>query len=497
MRRRRFLGLTSGGVATVAASRLAASASAAPKPAGAAAGFPNGFVWGAAAASYQIEGAATADGKGPSIWDMFSRKPGEVWKDGNGDFACDHYHRYKEDVAIMKGLGLHAYRLSVAWPRVFPDGTGAINGKGLDFYDRLIDELLRAGITPWVTLYHWDLPLALYHRGGWLNPDIAHWFADYATAVAKRLSDRVKHWMPLNEPQVFLGAGLIQARHAPGDKLRLNEFLHAVHNTLIAHGRSVQALRASVKQPARIGTAQAAYNYVPASDRPDDLKAARERWFATADDSYKQNGLWLDALLLGRYPEDALKLFGAAMPPIRQGDMETIKQKLDFIGLTLYSADPVRRGKDGKPEVVPWPQGYPITSFEWAVAPSILRLVPTWVHERYKLPIAIVENGIAQRDWVSADGAVHDPARIDFTARYLRELHGAIAAGVPIEAYFHWSIIDNFEWAEGYKHRFGLVYVDYATQKRTLKDSARFYAEVIASNGKTVLDRTTPDPPMY
>jgi beta-glucosidase len=494
IRRRQFLGWSA---AAAAATTLPMQRARGAKPVARPTEFPKGFVWGAAAASYQIEGAATADGKGPSIWDMFTRKPGAIWKDQNGDVSCDHYHRYKEDVAIMKSLGIQAYRLSISWPRVLPDGTGGQNAKGLDFYDRLIDEILAAGITPWVTLYHWDLPLALYHRGGWLNRDVGGWFADYTALMAKRLGDRVKHWMPLNEPQVFLGAGLIQGRHAPGDKLRFAEFLLACHNTLLAHGRSVQALRATPKLPARIGTAQAGYNYVPATDSAADLAAAKARYLATADDSYKQNAYWLDAMILGRYPDDAVKLYGAAMPAIRAGDMETIKQKLDFLGMTLYSADPVRRGKDGKPEVIPWPFGYPITGFEWAVAPSILRLIPTWLHERYKLPIVIAENGLSVRDWVTADGAVHDPDRIDFTARYLRQLAAAIAAGVPVEAYFHWSILDNFEWAEGYKHRFGLVYVNYETQKRTIKDSGKWYREVIASNGRNVLATTAPDPRMY
>jgi beta-glucosidase len=488
-RRRNFLAWS----AAAAVSSVAMKRPRAAKPPARLTEFPKGFVWGAAAASYQIEGAPAADGKGPSIWDMFCKKPGAVWKDQSGDVACDHYHRWKEDVAIMKSLGLPAYRLSISWPRVLPEGTGATNAKGLDFYDRLIDALLAAGITPWVTLYHWDLPLALYHRGGWLNRDVGGWFADYAMLVAKRLGDRVKHWMPLNEPQVFLGAGLIQGRHAPGDKLRFAEFLLAAHNTLLAHGRAVQALRATPKLPARIGTAQAGYNYVPATDSAADLAAAKARYLATADDSYKQNAYWLDPLILGKYPDDAVKLYGASMPQIRAGDMETIKQKLDFLGMTLYSADPVRRGKDGKPEVIPWPAGYPITGFEWAVAPSILRLIPTWLHERYKLPIVIAENGLSVRDWVAADGGVHDPDRIDFTARYLRELAAAIAAGVPIEGYFHWSILDNFEWAEGYKHRFGLVYVNYETQARTIKDSGKWYREVIASNGRNVLAATAPD----
>jgi beta-glucosidase len=481
MKRRELLKLGAATVALGAETGPVRAAATAPGP------FPEGFVWGAAAAAYQIEGAAADDGKGPSIWDMFCKKPGAIWHDQSGDLACDHYHRYKEDVALMKAMGLGAYRLSVSWPRVMPDGAGAVNAAGLDFYDRLVDELLRAGITPWVTLYHWDLPLALYHRGGWLNREVADWFGHYAAIVTRRLGDRVRQFMPLNEPQVFLGAGLIQGRHAPGDKLRFAEFLLAVHHALLAHGTAVQAIRASAKHQVRVGCAQATYNSVPASDHHHDLEAARARFLATADDRYHQNAWWLDAMILGHYPADGVKLYGASMPEIRSGDMELIHQPLDFLGVNLYQADAVRRGADGKPEVVPFPTGYPITGFEWAVTPEIARLVPRWLHDRYKLPLVITENGLAARDWVSLDGKVHDPARIDFTTRYLRELGAAIAGGVPVEAYFHWSILDNFEWAEGYKHRFGLIHVDYVTQKRTPKDSADWYARVIASNGRALV----------
>jgi beta-glucosidase len=476
------VGVAAGSLASAAMRRARAAG---PKT-GPPAAFPEGFVWGAATAAYQIEGAAAEDGKGPSIWDMFCRKPGAIWNDQSGDVACDHYHRYKEDVALAKSLGLKAYRLSVSWPRVLPVGTGAVNPRGLDFYDRLIDELLKAGIAPWVTLYHWDLPLDLYHRGGWLNRDVAGWFADYSTAVVRRLGDRVRHFMPLNEPQVFLGAGMVQGRHAPGDKLRFAELLLAVHNTLLAHGRSVQAIRAAAKGKVQVGCAQASYNSIPAGPSADDLAAARQRYLGTADDSYKQNAWWLDAMVLGRYPADGLTLYAPAMPEVRSGDMEAIRQPLDFLGVNLYQADAVRRGKNGHPEVVPFPVGQPLTMMEWAVTPSIMRLVPQWLHERYKLPIVIAENGVSLPDWVAADGQVHDPGRIDFSRRYLRELRGAIGDGVPVQAYFHWSLLDNFEWAHGYKQRFGLVHVDFATQKRTPKDSARWYREVITSNGRSI-----------
>jgi beta-glucosidase len=344
--RRAFIKLGVGSLA--ARSGLARTA-----PATGGAAFSDGFVWGAATAAYQIEGAAAADGKGPSIWDMFCKKPGAIWGDQSGDVACDHYHRYKEDIALARSLGLGAYRFSVSWPRVLPTGAGAVNSKGLDFYDRLVDELLAAKIAPWLTLYHWDLPLALYHRGGWLNRDSAGWFADYATIVVKRLGDRVRHFMPLNEPQVFLGAGLVQGRHAPGDKLRFAELLLAAHHALLGHGRAVQAIRAAAKGKVEVGCAQASYNSVPATPAADDLAAARARFLATTDDSYKQNAWWLDAMVLGRYPADGLTLYGPSLPEIRPGDMETIRQPLDFLGVNLYQADAVRRGKSGRPEVVP------------------------------------------------------------------------------------------------------------------------------------------------
>jgi beta-glucosidase len=449
-------------------------------------------VWGAATAAYQIEGAATADGKGPSIWDMFCKKPGAIWNAQSGDVACDHYHRYKEDVALARALGLRAYRFSVSWPRVLPAGVGTVNARGLDFYDRLVDELLAANIEPWLTLYHWDLPLAVYHRGGWLNRDVAGWFADYATVVGERLGDRVRHFMTLNEPQVFLGAGLVQGRHAPGDNLRFPEFLLAAHNALLAHGRAVQALRAAAKGEIEIGCAQASYNSVPATPALGDLAATRARFFGTVDESYKQNAWWLDAMVLGRYPPAGVALYGAAMPEVRAGDMETIRQPLDFLGVNLYQADAVRRGRDGRPEVVPFPVGSPMTSMEWPVTPAIMRLVPTWLHERYGLPIVIAENGVSLPDWVATDGQVHDAQRIDFSRAYLGELAAAIGAGVPVRGYFHWSLLDNFEWAHGYKQRFGLVHVDFATQKRTPKSSARWYRDVIATNGAALQRNASP-----
>lgn len=448
--------------------------------------FPDGFVWGAAAASYQIEGASQADGKGPSTWDMFCRKPGAVWQAQSGDVACDHYHRYREDVALMKRLGLGAYRLSVSWPRVLPEGVGPVNEAGLAFYDRLVDELLEAGIQPWVTLFHWDYPLSLYYRGGWLNRDSVEWFAEYTELVVRRLSDRVRHWMTLNEPQVFIGAGHHEGRHAPGDQLAFKEVLLAGHHALMAHGRAVQAIRASARGPARIGFAPVGLPHYPLSERPEDVAAARESTFSVWAETAWTNTWWMDPVFFGRYPEDGLRLYGAAAPEPRAGDLSLIAQPIDFFGTNIYQGTPVRAGANG-PEIVPHPTGHPITAFEWYVTPSAAYWGPRFFFERYKKPIVITENGISCRDWVALDGRVHDPDRIDFTARHLLELRRAIADGVDVEAYFHWSFIDNFEWGHGYKHRFGLVFCDYPSQKRVVKDSGEWYARLIASNGATLV----------
>ncbi|RYZ07985.1 MAG: beta-glucosidase [Myxococcales bacterium] len=450
--------------------------------------FPDNFVWGAAAASYQIEGAAYQDGRGQSVWDMYCRKPGMVWNGHTGDVACDHYNRYAEDVGLMKQLGLQAYRLSVAWPRIQPSGVGAPDERGLDFYDRLVDALLAAGITPWVTLFHWDFPLDLYHRGGWLNRDSADWFADYATHVVTRLSDRVKHWMTLNEPQVYIGAGHHEGRHAPGDQLAFKEVLLAGHHTLLAHGKSVQAIRASTKQPCRIGYAPVALSKMPLDpSSPADVAAARAKMFSISSQTAWTNTWWMDPVFLGQYPEDGLKFFGKDAPAVKPGDLETMSQPLDFCGVNIYQGQYVRAGKDGAPEEVPMPVGARLTAFDWYVTPDAMYWGPKYLHERYGKPIVITENGISSRDWVALDGKVHDEQRIDFTQRHLQEAARAIADGVPLETYFHWSFIDNFEWAHGYKHRFGMIFCDYEKGgARTIKESGHWYAKVIASNGESV-----------
>ncbi len=446
--------------------------------------FPEGFIWGAAAASYQVEGAADEDGKGRSVWDMMCRWPGKIWQGDSGATACDHYHHYEEDVRLMAEIGLHAYRLSISWPRVLPEGTGTVNGKGVAFYDRLVDSLLGNGIEPWVTLFHWDYPYALFCRGGWLNPDSADWFADYAAVVVDRLSDRVSHWMTENEPQVYLGLGHQTGDHAPGLQLDLPEVLLASHHSLIAHGKAVQVIRAQAKTPPLIGAAPVGVAAIPArQDDESDIEAARKYAFSIARRDCFNNTWFADPMILGTYPEDGLQLFADAVPDLRPDDLDTICQPLDFYGTNIYQAPTVRAGVDDEPVVVRSADGPALTMMNWHVTPEALYWGPRMLHERYGLPIVVTENGMANCDWIHNDGQVHDPQRIDYMRRYLQAYKRAIDDGTPAWGYFHWSIMDNFEWAHGYSKRFGLVFVDFETQERTLKDSARFYGQVISSNG--------------
>jgi beta-glucosidase len=450
-------------------------------------GFPQGFVWGAAAASYQIEGGAHEDGKGLSIWDVMCRQPGKVWEGNTGDVASDHYHRYREDTRLMGDMGLKAYRLSVSWPRVLPEGVGTVNQKGLDFYDRLVDALLENGVQPWVTLFHWDYPYALYRRGGWLNNDSSDWFAEYTGVVVDKLSDRVAHWMPLNEPQVFIGIGHQAGLHAPGLQVGFSDVLWAAHNALLAHGKSVQAIRARAKTKPSVGAVLVGVTRMPATDSAEDVEAARARMFSVWRKDCWNNTWFADPMVFGRYPEDGLRAFESEMPRVAENDMETICQPLDFYGANIYTGQTTRSTGDGGTESVSGADGPALTTMEWRVTPSCLYWGPRFLYERYRLPIVVTENGMANCDWVHRDGKVHDPQRVDYLARYLAELERAIDDGVEVNGYFLWSVMDNFEWAYGYKQRFGIIYVDYATGERTLKDSAYWYGEVIACNG-AILD---------
>lgn len=502
--RRGFIGAsTIGATATAAAGALgsfAGKAAQAASPAATAKGapFPKGFLWGAATAAYQVEGAAAEDGRGPSVWDVFSRKKGATFEGHTGDVACDHYHRYKEDVALMKALGLNSYRFSISWSRVLPEGVGAVNPKGVDFYNRLVDQLLANGIAPMVTLFHWDFPQALYKRGGWLNRDSADWFAEYAAVVAQKLSDRVKMWATLNELPCFIGQGHLDGSHAPGDKLPYADYLLAGHNAMRAHGKAVQALRANAKGAAadtKIGAAMWTRVNQPASDRPEDVEAARQAMFSVQDRMQWNNSWWTEPVFFGKYPDDALSLYGKDVPKFKSSDFDEIKQPLDVLGLNIYKADITRLGANGKPEVLPVPPGHPRSGVDWQpITPACLYWGPRFFHERYKLPISITENGVSTRDQVFLDGKVHDVQRIDYTHRVLLELARAIKDGIPVLGYYPWTLMDNFEWAEGYKQRFGFIYVDFQTQKRLPKDSYHWYKKVIASNGKSLLGKTVLPP---
>lgn len=444
--------------------------------------FPDDFVWGAATAAYQIEGAHTADGKGRSIWDVFTKYDGTVFNGDTGDVTCDHYHHHEKDIALMQAIGLQAYRFSIAWTRILPAGTGAINEAGLSFYDKLVDALLAANITPYVTLFHWDYPYALYHRGGWLNRDSSQWFAEYADVVTRRLGDRVKHWMTINEPSVFIGLGYRTGEHAPGLKMDYKEVFYAAHHTNMAHGRACQVIRAN-SAGAKIGLASTGAVGVPLDDRPETLSAARAYTFPTHRMSLGHHNWWLDPMLRGEYPNHAVLPSPEA---IHDGDMEVIQQPLDFIGLNVYSGQHIRAGQSGKSEEVRPVTGSKYTLFHWHILPDSLYYAPYFIYERYQKPIAITENGLSNPDWVGVDGKVHDAQRVDFTHRYLAAFKQAAASGIPVHGYFHWSLMDNFEWAEGMKHRFGLIHVDYQTRSRTLKDSAYWYRDVITSNGAII-----------
>lgn len=445
--------------------------------------FPKDFVWGAADASYQVEGGAYEDGKGLSVWDIMCREPGRIWSGHVGDVACDRYHRYPEDVQIMSEIGLMAYRLSISWPRVIPDGIGKVNQKGLAFYDSLIDCLWERGIQPWVTLFHWDYPYTLYCRGGWLNRDSADWFAEYVNVIVDKLSDRVSHWIIQNEPQCFIGLGHQTGEHAPGLKLSFAEVLLAAHHSLLAHGKAIQVIRSRAKSQPTVGTALVGFVKIPATNSLEDIEAARTRMFSVTEKNCWNNTWFADPILFGEYPQDGVELFQEEMPEIHNDDMETICQPLDFYGVNIYSGEFV----GSEPEKLN-SNKLPLTTMGWLVTPEVLYWGPSFFYQRTQLPIVITENGMSNYDWKHLDGKVHDPQRIDFLTRYLREYDRAIDEGVKSKGYFLWSIMDNFEWAHGYKQRFGIVYVDYSNQQRLLKDSAYWYQQVIASNGAIVSD---------
>jgi len=449
--------------------------------------FPSDFSWGVSTSAYQIEGATTQDGRGDSVWDMFVRREGVIAGNGNANITCDHYNRWKEDVGWLSKLGVNSYRLSVAWPRVLPDGSGRIEQRGLDFYDRLVDALFERQIEPWVCLFHWDFPLSLFQRGGWLNRDSARWFADYAEIVTRKLSDRVTRWITYNEPQVFISEGHFHGRHAPGLRLPWKEVLLAAHNALLGHGYAVAAIRANAVRPPFVGYAPAAPVSLPASNSAEDVAIAYAESCSVTHDTIWNMAWWLDPVILGHYPTNAQEIFGDAVPTPAAGDLEVISQPLDFLGLNIYWGPQVDATRRGKNATWNYPVDHPRTAFGWAITPEIMYWAPRFMAKRYGLPIVVTENGISCLDSIAADGLVHDSHRVDFLTRHVAMLRAVMQAGVDILGYFHWTLLDNFEWADGYKQRFGLLHTDFANGKRFPKDSFHHYRSIIADKGTSIL----------
>ncbi len=441
--------------------------------------FPEGFLWGAATAAYQIEGAAYEDGRGESIWDRFSHTPGKTANGDTGDVACDHYHLWRDDIGLMKELNLQAYRFSIAWPRILPQGRGRPNDAGLDFYDQLVDGLLEAGITPWVTLYHWDLPQVLEDEGGWTSRATAEAFAEYTRVVTSRLGDRVKHWITLNEPWCSAFLGYRIGHHAPGHT-STKEALQATHTLLLAHGMAVPIIREN-SPDAQVGIVLNPAQIYPDTQSEEDRAAAHRfdgffnRWF-------------LDPLYGRGYPQDIAELYGAEGPRTLPQDFEVIAAPTDFLGVNYYNPTFVRHSPEDEPyHIASVRREGEYTEMDWLVYPQGLYDLLQRLHRDYPTGLLYVtENGAAYPDEPPRDGRVIDTQRLSYYAGHLDACARAIADGAPLRGYFAWSLMDNFEWAFGYTRRFGIVYVDYATQQRTIKDSGRWYSQVITQNSLAV-----------
>ncbi|WP_415909013.1 GH1 family beta-glucosidase [Oleiharenicola sp. Vm1] len=439
--------------------------------------FPPGFVWGVATAAPQIEGAAREDGKGESVWDRFARLPGRIHGGDTLDVACDHYHRFAEDFALMRSLGIRHYRLSLAWPRIFPQGDGAVNRAGLDFYHRLFAAMKANGITPWVTLFHWDLPQALEDRGGWVSRGTVDAFARYADTVVREFAGEVRHWITLNEIRCFTTLAYGFGGKAPGRKVTPQELNQTYHHAILCHGHGVRAVRQFGGPGAQVGLTDNSDICMPATETAADIAAARA-WYA------RRNDFLLGAIHRGSYSPEYLARCGADAPTVRDGDFALISAPTDFLGLNLYTGTFVRAGRDGAVEELPLPAHYPKADSPWLHwAPQVMYWGTRLAFETYGArPIYITENGCGYNAEPVVNGEVFDLHRRDFLRAHLRELERAVRDGVPVAGYFLWSFMDNFEWEDGYERRFGIVHVDYATQRRTPKLSARYYAEIIARN---------------
>lgn len=458
--------------------------------------FRDDFVWGVAGSAYQVEGRDPEDGCGKNIWDTFAEE-GRILDGKDAYTACDHMHRYKEDYKLMKLLGIKAYRFSMSWARILPEGTGKVNEKAIAMYRDMILSMKENGIEPYITMYHWEFPQALQDKGGWLNEDVIQWFGEYAKVVAENFSDICEYFITLNEPECFVGLGHLSGVHAPGLKLPYKDVFKIAHNALRAHGQAVINLRKYASRPIKVGYAPTCGMAYPATDSPEDIEAARKTLFGFHQpmDNWTWNVAWFnDPVFLGKYPEEGLKKFAEYLPEITDEDMELISQPLDFMGQNIYNGYMMRQGEDGEPEYVDREAGAAKTAAGWPVTPECFYYGVKFLYERYHLPLYITENGMSCHDDVSLDGRVHDPNRQNFLDLYISALQRANDDGADVRGYFLWTFLDNFEWDKGYTERFGIVYVDFKTQKRIVKDSAFWYQKIIESNGRelTVNKKTRP-----
>lgn len=444
--------------------------------------FQKDFVWGVASSAYQVEGT---EGAGKCVWDTFTEE-GHIYQNQTADQSCDHIHHYKEDYALMSNLGIHAYRFSISWARILPEGTGKVNEEAIRLYRDMILTMKKNGITPYLTLFHWEFPEKLQQQGGWLNPEVVNWFGEYAKVVAENFSDICEYFITINEPQCVVGLGHLSGVHAPGLQLTTKETFLVAHHLLMAHGKAVQQLRKYAVRPIKIGYAPTGGVAYPVTDSPEDIEAAKKVYFGFYNplDNWTWNVSWFsDPVFLGHYPEEGLKKYAEYLPEITKEDMELIHQPIDFTGQNIYNGYFVRAGKDGAPEFVEREPGFPRTASDWPVTPRAFYYGIRFLCERYPLPLYITENGMSCHDQVSADGKVHDYDRITFLDAYISQMQRAMEDGADIRGYFLWTFLDNFEWAEGYRQRFGIVHVDFTTKRRTVKDSAFWYQKVIESNG--------------
>ncbi len=447
--------------------------------------FPKDFLWGSATAAAQIEGGFDRDGRGPSIWDNICPEEGRSLNGSDARVTCEHYTHWREDVALMKEIGLKSYRFSISWSRLYPDGFGAFNGKGAAFYDGLIDELLAAGIEPMITVYHWDMPEEVYKRGGWLNPDCAEWFATYAAKVAELYSDRVDKFIVINEPESILEGGYNSGLLAPFEKLPFDRALQVMHRLLIAHGDAVRAMRKAAKRSIQIGMAIVSDAYIPNTEQSEDIEAARKLTFDKRGKNFYKNIGFFETAHTGKYPDCIEKEYGSWFSHPEE-DMKRIHAPLDFFACNAYKAKRVRLNERGEPEKMLYPYYTNYNAKGWPITPECVYWAARFFYEKYRLPVYFTENGIATVDLPDDQGRVEDPARIVYIKEHLRYIGRAIEEGIPVKGYYYWSFLDNYEWRMGFSARFGLVYVDYATQKRTLKRSALRYKSIIESNGENL-----------